>query len=377
MTMKRPTTATVRSRSVQAVLAALLVALAVPAVAQAPEERQLTVQQTGILGIQAQPATQINPLRVTAWVDHQDNTYAFGEQVQLFVQTNKDAYVTVLNVDPQGTTTVLFPNQFQSNNRVPANTVVRIPDRASGSAITVSGPVGAELIKVIASTEPRAPFAASQLALAGPFRRLSTGPDETARALEVVLQDQTGGEWDDYNKTILTVPRREAAAQVSPAVAWPSTGFSLRLAATKSQYRLTEPVTLMVEADRTCHLTLINTGPGGTSRQIFPNRYQQNTLIQAAQTVVVPGMSAGVTLQPMGPLGIENVTAICVQGGRAPAGIVTDYVVDAFPRLDVGAGNRNLAVIFNDAAPAVPAPTVPASAGGQVARSTVSFLVVN
>lgn len=367
---KRPTTATVWSCSV---LVALLAAGAGSAAAQAPEERQLTIQQTGILGVQAQPTTQANPLRVTAWVDHLDNTYAFGEQVQLFVQTNKDAYVTVLNVDPAGTTTVLFPNQFQSDNRVPANTVVRVPDQASGTAITVSGPVGAELIKVVASTEPRPPFAAAQMGQAGPFRRLAGSAADTARALEVVLQDQAGGEWDDYNKTILTVPQRETTAQVSPGAAWPSTAFGLRVAATRSQYRLTDPVTLMVEADRACHLTLINTGPAGVSRQIFPNRYQQNTLIRAAQTVVVPGMSAGVTLRPMGPVGIENVTAICVEGRRPPAGIVTDYGIDAFPRLGAGTRNRNLAVIFNDPAPGTPSPP---AAVMPVARSSVSFLVV-
>ena len=373
MMTRTTTTTTVWSCGV---LAALLVAFAGSAAAQAPEERQLTIQQTGILGVQAQPATQVNPLRITAWVDHQDNTYAFGEQVQLFVQTNKDAYVTVLNVDPRGTTTVLFPNRFQPNNRVRANTVIRVPEQGSGTAITVSGPVGAELIKVIASTDPRPPFAASQLGEAGAFRRLASGPDETARALQLVLQDQAGGEWDDYNKTILTVPQRQAAVVEAPGVTWPAQAFDLRLASSRSQYRLTEPVTLMIAADRTCHLTLINTGPSGMSRQIFPNRYQQNTLIQAGQTVVVPGMSAGVTLRPMGPVGMENVTAICSEGGRPPADIVTDYRTDAFPRLDATAQGRNLAVIFNDPVPTGPSTTTPMPAVAS-ARSSVSFLVVN
>ena len=355
---------------------AALVAFADPGEAQTPEERQLTISQTGILGVQAQPGTQVNPLTVTAWVDHRDNTYAFGEQVQLFVQTNKDAYVTVLNVDPTGATTVLFPNQYQSNNWVPANTVVRVPDPASSLAITVSGPVGAELIKVIASTEPRPPFEASRLAQPGPYRRLATSAAETARALQLAMNDQAGGEWDDYNKAILTVPQRQAAAVVSPTVTWPAQAFELRLAATKSQYQLTEPVTLMVEADRTCHLTLINTGPNGVSRQVFPNRYQQNTLIQAAQTVVVPGLGGGVTLRPMGPVGIENVTAICVEGGRTPAGIVTNYGIDTFPRLNAVEQLRNLVVVPNDPSPGVP-PTVVDTAAGSVATRSVSFLVVN
>ena len=373
MTKSRTTT----TRWSRGALAALLVAFAGSAAAQAPEERQLTVQQTGILGVQVPPPTLPNPLRVTAWVDHQDNTYAFGEQVQLFVQTNKDAYVTILNVDPTGATTILFPNRFQTNNRVPANTVVRVPDRASGTAITVSGPVGAELIKVIASTNPRPPFAASQLGQAGAFRRLATGPAETARTLQVVLQDQAGGEWDDYNKTILTVPQRQTQLLVDPVVTWPTQPFGLRLAATKSRYRMTEPVTLMVEADRNCHLTLINTGPTGAARQVFPNRYQQNTLIQAAQTVVVPGLTTGVTLQPIGPVGIENVTAICVAGARPPAGILTSYAAAPFPRIDAAAaGTRDLAVVFND--PPRPTQTTTGTAALPVtARSAVSFLVVN
>ena len=59
---------------------------------------------------------------------------------------------------------------------------------------------------------------------------------------------------------------------------------------------------------------------------------------------------------------------------RPPAGIVTSYGVDTFPRLDVGGrGSRNLAVVFNDPPPATPS-TQPAPAS---ARSTVSFLVVN
>ena len=368
---KRPTTT---AGWICGVLAAL-VAFAHPAAAQAPEERQLTIQQIGILEVQAQTSTQVNPLRVTAWVDHQDNTYAFGEQVQLFVQTNKDAYVTVLNVDPTGTTTILFPNRYQASNWVPANTVVRVPDPASGTAITVSGPVGAELIKVVASTDPRPPFAAMQLAPAGPFRRLATSAAETARALQLILEEGRG-EWDDYNKAILTVPQRQEAAVVLPTVTWPAPAFGLRLAATKSQYRLTEPVTLMVESERTCHLMLINTGPSGISRQVFPNRYQQNTLIQAAQTVVVPGIGAGVTLRPMGPVGIENVTAVCVEDGHPPEGIVTNYGIDAFPRLAAGAQGRNLAVIFDDPSPAVP-PATAGTATGSAATSSVSFLVVN
>lgn len=344
-----------------------------------PWARQLSIQQTGIAGVAAAPAAPAvaDPLRVTAWVDNADSTYAVGETVQLFVQTNKDAYVTVLNVGPTGATIVLFPNQYQADNRVAANTVVRVPDPASGTEIRVSGPIGAELVKVIASTRPRDPFGAGQLGRAGAFQSVAGSADVTARNLAVALADPTGGEWDDYNKTIRTVERRPAAAPgtvtgiaAAPGTAWPAPAFGLRLASDRTAYRLVEPVTLMVEAERDCHLTLVNTGPNGDVRQIFPNRYQQQTRIQAGQTVVVPGLGAGVSIRPMGPAGLETVTAICRAGDSVPAGMVTRFEAEAFPRLaDPAVRARNLAVITSP-------PAAPAGAGAATALATVTFVVV-
>ena len=119
-------------------------------------QRDLTVQQIAVFGIKAPKPT--NGLNVVAWVDHADNTYAVGEAVRLFVRTNKDAYLTVINVGPSGNTTVLFPNSFQKDSKVAANKVVEIPAPNSGSHITVGGPAGRELIKVIATTKPTSFF---------------------------------------------------------------------------------------------------------------------------------------------------------------------------------------------------------------------------
>ena len=76
-----------------AVLALTAMLTATAGGARAQDERVLTVGQTSIQALQAPVgASTANPLRVVAWVDHQDNTYAQDEQVPLFVQTNKDAY---------------------------------------------------------------------------------------------------------------------------------------------------------------------------------------------------------------------------------------------------------------------------------------------
>ena len=336
---------------------ALAVATATGAAAQ--DARNLTVEQTAMHHVQAPAAAAGNPLGVVAWVDHPDNTYAVGERVRLFVQTNKDAYVTVLNVGPAGETTVLFPNRYQADNLVRANTVTEVPDAAGRARVTVTGPAGAELIKVFASSRPTPLFDAAQLGAAGPFRAVQGRAGQAARNLQVVLSEPAGGEWDVYDKVIRTVPQPAAVAAVSPpasavpapahAVAgasWPAPPFALQVAADRPLYRSTEPVTLMVRAEADCHLTLLNTGSGGASRLLFPNRYQQQTLIRAGQTVVVPGLGAGVSIAPLGPAGVEHVTAVCRVGEQLALGAPAGFRSGAFPSLDdAGATARNLAVV--------------------------------
>ena len=124
-----------------------------------------------------------------AWVDRPDYTYARSEDVQMFVETNKDAYVTVLNVDPAGETTVLFPNRYQSDNFVAARRALRVPDQTAKFRIVVSGDVGTELLKVIASTRPIPLLKALELGEAGPFQVVRAQPARLARSLTVVMTE--------------------------------------------------------------------------------------------------------------------------------------------------------------------------------------------
>ena len=153
--------------------------------------RDLTVEQTAVFSVQAPvvpAAAGAKPLSVVAWVDHADNTYAIGEAVRLFVKTNKDAYLTVVNVGPTGNTTMLFPNAFQTGQPgCEAGQTVQIPAAASGAQFRVSGPVGRELIKVIASTNPSPLFNPGQLTQSGAFTLIAGGGRAVARDLQVVM----------------------------------------------------------------------------------------------------------------------------------------------------------------------------------------------
>ena len=365
---------TCRRHAVVAMAACLLAAGgAAPSLAADDDAaaRDLTVEQTAIFTVQAlaPAAATSGALNVVAWVDHADNTYAIGEAVRLFVQTNKDAYLTVLNVGPSGNTTLLFPNAFQKDARVKPNQVVEIPGAGTGTSIRVSGPVGRELIKVVASTSPAPLFEAAKLTGAGPFSTVAGGSRSVARDLQVVMGAQTASyEWDDYNKVITTIASRPVAAvPLAPApagVAWPAMASTLRVATDKSQYRLGEPVTVYVSSAAPCYLTLVGVGSSGQARVLLPNAMQPQNLLPAGQTVMFPGVGSNLKVTPVGPPGVETVTAICSADNRPVVVGNLVYGRDGYASLGSGdvSSSRDLAVVA----------TTPAR---QASHATIGFLV--
>ena len=334
------------------------------------DSRDLTMEQSAVFNLHPPaPVTSFqNPLSVVAWVDHADNTYAIGETVRLFVKANKDAYLTVMNVGPSGNTTLLFPNALQTNARVRANQIVEIPPPGSGASIRVSGPVGRELIKVIASTSP-APIVKPQgTSGSGPFAPLETGRS-LARDLQVTMSAQPTYEWDDYNKVITTIASRPfAAVPLVPApaasVTWPTMGSGLRIATDKAHYRIGESVSIYASTTTPCHLTLINIGSSGQARVLLPNAAQPQNLIPAGHTVVFPTAASGLHVTPIGPPGVETVTAICSTDNQPMFPGYLSYDQSGFAMLGAGLSTRDLVVVA----------TTPTR---QVAHATVGFLVTH
>ncbi|TBZ11838.1 DUF4384 domain-containing protein, partial [Rhizobium leguminosarum] len=142
----------------------------VPAV-EAQNERTLT-----------EAPAQTGPVTIT--FDRAEAKYAIGEVVGLFIQSTENAYVTVLNVSPNGAVVKLFPNKYQTDALVGAGKRVQVPDPASGAKLQVSGPVGQEQIKVFYSSKPLTIFADLGGSGGGMFRSIDGGMDAVSRSLE-------------------------------------------------------------------------------------------------------------------------------------------------------------------------------------------------
>jgi Domain of unknown function (DUF4384) len=340
-------------------------------------------------------------LRVSTWVDRRDLTYALGDAVRIFVKTNEDAYVTIVNVGPSGKVTQLFPNAFQQSNRVAANRTLEVPSVNGSSRINVSRPVGAELIKVFVTSEPIKIIPESQLVGGGAFRSLAGGVSDFVRNLEVTAAASVSGEskFAISNLVIKTISSRRAsnagnlafvvaqAAKPTPALPAPSTmtseavppasssiasnqpsapsmaigqleqPFPLLIAADKTAYRAGQKITLAVTSFRSCRLTVLDIDANGAVRVLFPNREGQNVQVQPMQTVVVSGESSPLTLEASNPSGQKQVVAVCSSDAAAPAkvnddaeqtitaGVSTESIVNDVPGLMKPAETTAVAVV--------------------------------
>src|SRR5262245_5872195 len=109
------------NRSSASSLAALgLLALFMTSVGAQPSTRDLGIEQRDL----AEFTVPEGDLRITTWLDRQDDTYRIGDALQIYVRTNRDAYVTVIDVGTSGKVHVLFPNRHHPNNRVLAHQVM-------------------------------------------------------------------------------------------------------------------------------------------------------------------------------------------------------------------------------------------------------------
>ncbi|MEW6379705.1 MAG: FlgO family outer membrane protein [bacterium] len=90
---------------------------------------------------------------IDLWTDRSD--YKTGDSLTLYVKSDRDCYLSLLDIGTSGKLTVIFPNPLQKDNFIRGGRTYSIPSPEFGGVnITVSGPAGIERIKAIASIEP-------------------------------------------------------------------------------------------------------------------------------------------------------------------------------------------------------------------------------
>lgn len=94
------------------------------------------------------------PFLAGVLVDRIDQKYREGDKLTVRFQAEQDAHLYLLYHQADGSSVLLFPNEAQRDNRIPAKTLVSIPPNDDAFRFRVSAPFGTEVLQVIASTKP-------------------------------------------------------------------------------------------------------------------------------------------------------------------------------------------------------------------------------
>jgi uncharacterized caspase-like protein len=156
------------------------------------------------------------------------NKYHFedGELLEVAVESARDGYLYLFDIDAEQKVTQLLPNRFSPDNRIQAGVARQIPAKEDRYQFRAGKPFGRSIIVAIATTMPWAQ--ADRLQLPSSFEAFSQLQENGLRNILRDLQDtvrtrslpQTKGleaQWASQKVIVQIVPKGAEAAAAQPA----------------------------------------------------------------------------------------------------------------------------------------------------------------
>ncbi|MBD3219577.1 MAG: DUF4384 domain-containing protein, partial [candidate division Zixibacteria bacterium] len=92
------------------------------------------------------------PLDIEVWTNKEEGgSFGQGENLVIYFRTNRDAFVTIYDLDTKGNINLLYPYDYRDENFVEGGVVYTIPDYYDDYVLRVNGPPGLEFVQAIAS----------------------------------------------------------------------------------------------------------------------------------------------------------------------------------------------------------------------------------
>ncbi len=82
------------------------------------------------------------------------SSFGIGQNVQFHARSERDGYLTLVDLGTDGTVTILFPNPWDRDNRVAAGSEITFPTASMGSEIQATPPAGRGLVRAFLTPAP-------------------------------------------------------------------------------------------------------------------------------------------------------------------------------------------------------------------------------
>ncbi len=243
--------------------------------------------------------------------------FGIGDRVAFRFTSNRDAYVTIVDIGTSGKVHVIFPTKHHKSNRVVKGRVYTIPAKDSDYVFRVKGPTGVNYVKAIATLKPYRCFRKEALLESeGPFFEVKN-PEKAIKDIGVELAKQDKKGWTEAETHFTIVSRRAEAEEDTEEAVEESTRESdkerpiAKLWTERKVFQIGEPVTLYFYAERDGYLNLIDYGTSDKVQVIFPNRFQRDNFVKGGEVVAIPTVKDDeFRFRVKGPKGVEVVKAV-------------------------------------------------------------------
>ena len=166
-----------------------------------PENVRVKLEKAGMVSQNYQHlskpiAEPTKGLQIKMWVDKGDGgLYLEGDKMTIYLRVSRDCYVRIYNVQPDGRSTLIFPNRYCPEGRIKGGRVYRIPDKGYSFDLMITEPFGPEMLYAVASTEPFSDREAVRRAIKrskGPFIRGFRSVEELRERVVAVVPSVGG-----------------------------------------------------------------------------------------------------------------------------------------------------------------------------------------
>lgn len=256
-----------------------------------------------------------DPFGLKFWSERseQGDVYEIGEKMVVSFEAGKDCYLTILDFTPGGSIYKLFPNKWVSDNFVRAGQKIVIPAEGQKFSLKVGGPAGTDVLKAIATNQPKTVIDEENESLMGPFTSLKDARAAT-RDILLVEEEQPSSdkplEWDAITLAIHTKGESDEKGGFGVAI---KDGWITKIWLDRDNFLTGEPMFLKFASNRPCKVThIVNNGISGKSNELLPEGKELE--VTPGAVVVLPGKDDKFKLVPCTPVGVDTITATLVDG---------------------------------------------------------------
>ena len=157
-----------------------------------------------------------SPFEVRVWTDKKE--YEIKEKIVFYIKSEKNGYLTMLDVSPDGNITVIFPNKFHRDSFIKAGVTYQVPSFDYGFNFQITGPAGLERVKAIITTN-KIPLL--KLNLEKGFHSLQKETTRGIRAIQAISK-QVGSigssPWSEAHSEIFIFNKGEKYSRGSRAI---------------------------------------------------------------------------------------------------------------------------------------------------------------